>query len=57
MIDTDELLMSLGQPPATPASFATFALKCSSPSEVDEAYKKALTNGGEEVMNPQDMYW
>jgi uncharacterized glyoxalase superfamily protein PhnB len=57
MIDTDELLKSLGQPTATPASFANFALKWDSPGECDAVATKVREAGFEIVMEPQDMFW
>lgn len=57
MIDTEALLMSLGQPAATPASFATFAIKFDSPAELDTMANSLKDNGHEIVMGPQDMFW
>jgi uncharacterized glyoxalase superfamily protein PhnB len=57
MIDTEELLTGLGQPPATPASFATFALKWATPEELNAVAKKIKEAGYEIVMEPQDMFW
>jgi uncharacterized glyoxalase superfamily protein PhnB len=57
MIDTEKLLMSLGQPTATPASFATIALKFDSPAELDAMVKAVKGAGHEIVSEPQDMFW
>ena len=57
MIDTEKLLLSLGQPPATPASFSTFALKWETPQEVNDMVEKIKSAGYEIVMEPQDMFW
>jgi hypothetical protein len=57
MIDTDELVMSLGHPSSTPANFSIFAMLCESPAEVDEAFALALANNGISIMEPADMFW
>lgn len=57
MIDTEKLLMSLGQPAATPASFATFAMKWDTPEDLNAVVSKIKEAGHEIVMEPQDMFW
>ena len=57
MIDTDELLMSLGKPSATPANFSMFAMLCENPAQVDEAVGRAVTSGGTIIVEPADMFW
>jgi len=57
MIDTEKLLMSLGQPAATPASYSTFALKLETAGELNELAQKIKDAGHEIVMEPQDMFW
>jgi uncharacterized glyoxalase superfamily protein PhnB len=57
MIDTDELIMSLGHPSATPANFSIFAMLCETPAEVDVAVSLAVTHGGTIIMEPADMFW
>jgi uncharacterized glyoxalase superfamily protein PhnB len=57
MIDTEKLLISLGQPEVTPASFSLFALKWETSEELDSITEKIKSAGHEIVMEPQDMFW
>lgn len=57
MIDTEKLLLSLGQPLATPASYSTFALKYESASDLDEMVQNLKDAGHKMAMEPQDMFW
>jgi hypothetical protein len=57
MIDTDELLTSLGKPSATPANFSIFAILCETPTHVDEVVGRAVTNGGTIIVEPVNMFW
>lgn len=57
MIDTEALIKSLGQPAATPASFAMFSLKYATPEDLDAAVTQVRAAGHEIIMEPADMFW